>query len=322
MELDNPSFKPAWWLPGPHLQTLWPTLCRRQIKHLQIKHERFELPDGDFVDLAWAGEKGPIVLILHGLEGSIHSSYAQGMLYALTKQKLRGVLMHFRGCSTEPNRLPRSYHAGETNDVNILMHALRKREPHTPFAAIGFSLGGNVLLKWLGETGHYNPLQAAIAISVPFELQKSVNRLKQGFSRLYQWHLLNCLRNRITHQFQHPNSLVDITHLQQLNTLEDFDEHVTAPLHGFINAVDYYNKASSRQYLAKIHVPTLLIQSKDDPLMTEDSMPSTDELSTKISLEITEKGGHVGFITGKYPWHPCYWLEQRALLFLHRCGIL
>ncbi len=310
-------FKPAWWLPGPHLQTIWPALCRRKKTKLDVHRERFWLADGDFVDLDWIGHPtGPIVLILHGLEGSIKSPYAKGMLEAVAAQGWRGVLMHFRGCSGVPNRLARGYHSGETGDVNEVIQALRSREPSTFLAAIGFSLGGNVLLKWLGETGLDNPLAAAVAISVPFELQKTTDRIRKGFSRVYQWHLLNCLYKRLSYKFQlqpYPHGLPP---LSKYKSIRDFDDNITAPLHGFSNANEYYTLSSSRQYLNKIQVPTLLLQSTDDPFMTKDIIPSPQEISPKIQLEVTQSGGHVGFVSGKFPWRPNYWLEARVPAFL------
>jgi predicted alpha/beta-fold hydrolase len=312
------KFKPAWWLPGPHLQTLWPTLCRRAIKDIPLEHERFELPDGDFLDLSWVGreKEGPIVLILHGLEGSLHSPYAQGMLSAVHQQNWRGLLMHFRGCSGEPNRLARSYHSGETKDLNTLITALHEREPDTLLAAVGFSLGGNVLLKWLGETSKQSMLTVASAVSVPFELHKSANRIQQGFSRLYQRHFLKCLSKRLADKFQNQPSPIELPHFSELKSMWEFDDKVTAPLHGFSGVDDYYTQSSSRQYLRTINVPTLLVQSKDDPFMTPDIIPHQDELSEYIKLEVTETGGHVGFVTGTVPWRAQYWLEQRIPLFL------
>lgn len=313
--MDKKLFKPAWWLPGPHLQTIWPTLCRKRTD-LPLKRERFELPDGDFIDVDWAGEEGPIVIILHGLEGSVHSPYAQGMLAAIVNNKWRGLFMHFRGCSGEPNRLPRSYHSGETRDLATIVHYLSKREPGVPMAAVGFSLGGNVLLKWLGETGENNILNAAIAISVPFELRKVSKRVQQGFSKLYQWHFLNCLRRRLEKKFEQYPVDLELPDLYSLKTLWEFDEKITAPLHGFKSAEEYYFRSSSRQYLNKIQVPTLLVQSKDDPFMTQDVIPTPQELSEQVQLELTPGGGHVGFITGRYPWRTEYWLEQRVPAFL------
>lgn len=315
MKTKNP-FKPAWWLPGPHLQTLWPTLCRKKPKSLYIERERFELPDGDFLDLDWAGEKGPIVVILHGLEGSINSSYAQGMLQAIVDNEWRGLFMHFRGCSGEPNRQVRSYHSGETRDLAAIVQYLIKREPKVPIAAVGFSLGGNVLLKWLGETGEDNPLSAAIAVSTPFELHKAAKRIQSGFSKIYQWHLLSCLRKRLSDKFREQELEYGLTALSNVKTIWDFDEKVTAPLHGFACVEDYYSRSSSRRYLAKIRVPTLLVQAQDDPFMTEDVIPEPEELPEQVLLEVTPAGGHVGFVAGTVPWRSVYWLEERVPEFL------
>jgi uncharacterized protein len=313
-------FKSAWWLPNSHLQTLWPAICRRSI-NLPLERERIELPDGDFIDLDWTGgpASAPLVLILHGLEGSIESHYAKGMLQAIAMQGWRGVFMHFRGCSGEPNRLQRGYHSGETGDINFITKLLLEREPTMHLAVIGYSLGGNVLLKWLGETGARNPLKAAIAISVPFELHKASNRIQQGFSKFYQWYFLKCLRERLSQKFQEKSwPSVDTSAMYKANTMYEFDDKITAPIHGFSGVDEYYSTASSRQYLSAIRVPTLILHAKDDPFMSDDSIPEEHELSSQVELELTETGGHVGFVTGKYPWQPEYWLEQRAPEFLRK----
>lgn len=317
--MSDLSFKPAWWLKGPHCQTIWPLLARRRIKNLFPRRERFELADGDFIDLDWVGgEKGPIVIILHGLEGSIKSGYVQGMLRVISQQGWRGACMHFRSCSGEPNRLSRLYHSGETLDIAEIVNQLWQREPYTPIAAIGFSLGGNVLLKWLGETGSYNPLVAAVAISVPFELAKVAEQISQGFSRIYQRHLLNALCKKTTWKFQHSIAPFDMSSLKRLRTLREFDDFVTAPLHGFSHATDYYTRSSSRQYLKTIDVPTLLLQAKDDPLVGSQSLPLQDDLSAQVMFELSEHGGHVGFISGNVPWRSFYWLEKRVPLFFKK----
>ncbi len=312
------QFKPAWWLPNSHLQTLWPAFCRSQIKNLVLERERLELPDGDFVDLDWLdrNKSAPLVLILHGFEGSIDSHYAKGMLAACSQRGWRGVFMHFRGCSGEPNRLPRGYHSGETQDVDYVVNVLRGREADLQLAAIGYSLGGNILLKWLGETAQNNPLAAAIAISVPFDLHKASKRIQSGFSRIYQWYFLKCLRERLLHKFEQVDSLIDPGFLSEVQTMRDFDDRYTAPLHGFNGVDDYYQTASSRHYLHSIHVPTLILHAKDDPFMTEDVIPQGNEISPFVNLEITEAGGHVGFVSGNYPWRAEYWLEQRVPDFL------
>lgn len=310
-------FKPAWWLNNRHSQTLWPTLCRRDIKNIHLQRERLELPDGDFIDLEWSGNgNGPVVLILPGFEGSINSPYAKGLLLSINQNGWRGVLMNFRGCSGEPNRLSRSYHSGETTDLNTVVNILHQREPNIDLAVIGVSVGGNMLLKWLGETGQKNLITAAVAISVPFELQKTVRRIHQGFSRVYEKHLLRCALKRLSVKFQRIPGPIDVSGLHAIHSMQDFDDKITAPLHGFIDGKDYYLKSSSRQFLSGINVPTLLIQAKDDPFLTIDTLPKKDELPSCVKLEVTEGGGHVGFVTGKFPWQAEYWLEQRIPLFL------
>lgn len=317
---DSITFKPAWWLRNRHLQTIWPTLCRRPVKNIQLTRERFELPDGDFVDLDWVGQDrhSPIVVILHGFEGSIDSAYAKGMLRAVTNEGWRGLFMHFRGCSGEPNRLPKSYHSGETSDVDTVINTIRKREPNTPIAAVGFSLGGNILLKWLGETNSNNPLKAAIAISVPFELHKAAEKISQGFSRLYELYMLRCVQKRLEYKFQQLPPPITLPPFSKLKTIREFDDKVTAPLHGFSGVQEYYNYSSSRQYLNKIQVPTLLVQAKDDPFMTEAVIPDQNELSEHVKLEVTDTGGHVGFVSGKFPWSAEYWLEVRVPMYLRQ----
>lgn len=309
-------FKPAWWCRNPHLQTLWATLVHRRPR-LHLRRERLELPDGDFVDLDWTtgNAHGPIVVLLHGLEGSSNSKYALGMLRALEARGWRALVMHFRGCSGEPNRLTRRYHSGETGDVAYLIETLARREPQTPLAVIGYSLGGNVLLKWLGETGRA-PIRVAVAVSVPFLLADCAARMERGFSRVYQWALVRRLKRSVESERRRVPLQLRMTNLSALRTFRDFDEHVTAPLHGFADADDYYTRSSSRQYLLRIAVPTLIVHCRDDPFMTEAAIPAANELSPAIDFELHERGGHVGFVAGAWPWRARYWLEQRIPDFL------
>ncbi len=316
---ERDEFKPAWWLRNSHLQTLWPAIFRSDVKHLALQRERIELPDGDFIDLDWVNRShigAPLVIILHGLEGSIESHYSKGMLAQIASRGWRGLFMHFRGCSGEPNRLVRGYHSGDTEDVSYVIDLLCKREPSIEIAAIGYSLGGNVLLKWLGETGNANPLTAAIAISVPFELHKAAARIKHGFSKFYQWYFLMCICDRLEQKFKQVSAPFDSSIFREVKSMDEFDDKVTAPIHGFKDAYEYYQHSSSRQYLKTIEVPTLILHAKDDPFMSEDVIPQTNELSSNVILEVSEGGGHVGFVSGKYPWRAEYWLEKRVPNFL------
>jgi uncharacterized protein len=313
------DFKPAWWLPNPHLQTIWPYVFKRNIR-VGTQCERFELPDGDFVDLVWVGntenKNRPIVIVLHGLTGSIESPYAPGILHAIAEKGWRGLFMHFRGCSGIPNRLPRYYHAGDTSDVELVVSTIHRRYPHAPLVAIGYSLGGNVLLKWLGETQNNNPLAAAIAVSVPFELHIAAQRVNQGFSQIYKRAFLRDLRKLLIEKSKVTTLPFEEKLLFEVNDFVKFDSLITAPLHGFKDAHDYYTQASCRPYLKYIQKPTLIIHSKDDPLLSKEINFSERELSSCITLELSEKGGHVGFIKGYVPFHPVYWLEEKIPSFL------
>ena len=309
------DFTPAWWLPGPHLQTIWPALARRT-PSAPITRERFELPDGDFVDLDRVGESGPIVVILHGLQGSSRSSYARGLLGAFHRRGWRGVVMHFRGCSGEPNRLPRTYHSGETGDFGHVVRSLRERHPSVPLAAVGFSLGGNVLLKWLAERGGAAEVAAAVAVSVPFRLDRAADRLERGFSRMYKRHLIADLRRAVLRKFRHRPGPLDLEAVRREGSFRGFDNRVTAPLHGFRDAGHYYDVASCRRYLRDVARPTLIVHALDDPFMTPDVVPSREELSPCIRLELSAGGGHTGFVEGGAPWSARYWLDDRIPRFL------
>ncbi len=310
------NFRPAWWLPGSHLQTIWGARIRPH-SQLPLLWERLELPDGDFVDLAWSGNgKGPIVVVLHGLEGSFRSRYAAGILRAIAQRGWRGVLMHFRGCSGEPNRLTRQYHSGDTGDFQFLLSALRQREPNTPIAAVGYSLGGNILLKWLGEKNQHSEIIAATAVSVPFDLTRAAWQLEQGHSQFYQWILLKGLQRSVQRKFRYRKCPFDLKKLKKVRTFKQFDDLVTAPLHGFIDANDYWRRSSCRPFLSRIQTPTLILHSEDDPFLPVDAIPLDSDLSPSVQLEISTHGGHVGFIGGHWPWKPQYWLEQRIPEFL------
>lgn len=285
---------------------------------LTLRRERLELPDGDFIDLDWYGEEcqGQIVIVMHGLEGSIDSHYAKGLMRALHQSGFRPVFMHFRGCSEEHNRLDITYHFGFTTDFNFLVKTLRDREPETLLSAVGISLGGNVLLKWLGETTQRNTLHSAVAVGVPFLLKEVSNKISRGFSRIYQASFVKSMKRKILSKYHEKQSPVDTQAIPNLKTIWQFDEYVTAPLFGFKGADDYYQQSSSRQYLKNIQSPTLIIHAKNDPFMTPEVIPDLSELSPYITFELSQSGGHVGFISGWIPGRAEYWLEQRIPEFI------
>ena len=313
------EFRPPWWLRSSHLQTLWSALFQKS-HVLDYVPETVELSDGDFIDLCWSrNDSGKVVLILHGLEGSIESRNINGIFHTLEQAGYRPVLMHFRGCSGRPNRLPRAYHSGDTGDIADIVEHINRKTSAYPYAAVGVSLGGNALLKWLGETGVTNPLHKAVAISVPFRLNDAAVRLDRGFSRLYRNHLLTCLRDTYRRKFSVLESPLDVD-VKSLRTFRDYDDRVTAPLHGFDGVDDYYSRCSSRQFLKAIRIPTRIIHAKDDPFMFPETVPAAGELSNTIDFRLTEYGGHAGFISaggavgsGKALWS---WSESMIIEYL------
>lgn len=325
--LIQSTFKPAWWLKNSHLQTLYPALLRKP-ENPVLKRERLLTPDDDFIDIDFCGEGNqPLVILLHGLTGSSQSVYIKGLQQALWQQGLRSAALNFRGCSGEYNNSSRCYHSGETGDIDFLYRTLRAREPDTQMAAVGFSLGGNVLLKWLGEQGSEVRMFAAVAVSVPLVLSACASKLDSGFSKLYRASLLRELKEYVHLKQQHLASLGkseeaeilrQIGDLDSIHSFWQYDDRVIAKLYDFANVEDYYQRSSSRQFLKEITVPTLLIQAQDDPFMTPEVIPELSELSASVSLEISAAGGHVGFIFGNNPLQPEYWLEQRIPEFLQQ----
>lgn len=307
------AFRPAWWARGPHMQTLWPSLFRRR-PALPLTHERLELDDGDFLDLAIGGGDGPTVLVVHGLEGDLQSHYAGNLLKALNVAGFRPAFMYLRGRSGEPNRLPRSYHSGASDDLAAALAYLANGPQGSALAAVGFSLGGNMLLKYLGERSH--PLvETAVAVSVPFVLRDAMLRLGIGASRIYQRHLIDRLKANYRAKFQRIPSPLDVD-LDRIRDFFEYDDRITAPLNGFAGAEDYYARCSCRPFLPRIATPTLILHAADDPFMFPYTVPREDELGPGVTLELARHGGHVGFVAGTLPWRPAYWLESRVVDFL------
>jgi predicted alpha/beta-fold hydrolase len=316
-EVQKSAFRPAWWLPGPHLQTLWPSLTRPRPRPT-LQRERLELADGDFIDLAISGGEGPTVVVIHGLEGGLDSHYAGSTLAAIEAAGFRPVFMYLRGCSGEPNRLPRAYHSGASDDLAAVLAHLARGPDGPPLAAVGFSLGGNLLLKHLGEASDPMVL-GAVAISVPFVLRDAMLRLNLGLSRLYREHLMERLRAAYRRKRATMPELADLD-LAAMRDFFDFDDQVTAPLNGFAGADDYYARCSCRPFLRQISTRTLILHALDDPFMFRHTVPRQDELGPGVILELSKHGGHVGFVGGSLPWRPDYWLERRVVKFLRSLG--
>jgi predicted alpha/beta-fold hydrolase len=313
-KIISSDFTPPWWATNRHIQTIYPRFMQRRMP-LTYQLERISLPDNDFVHLAWGPKpsavKG-IVVMFHGLEGSIHSHYANDAMASLSDNGWQLVLMHFRGCSGEMNLTPRAYHSGETSDPIFILNLLQQRYPNIPKVAIGYSLGANMLLKLLGENPQQDWLKAAIAVSAPLKLKECAQTMNQGFARVYQNYLLASMKKTLLAKMQcmDYSNYLSLT-AAQVNAIKDFatfDNLVTAPLHGFVNGDDYYQQCSAYGYLKKIRCPTLILHARDDPFMNPNIVPKATDLSPSITLEISEKGGHVGFMQGR----SSVWLHARV----------
>jgi uncharacterized protein len=320
------TYTPAWWVPGAHLQTLWGKLVRRA-PEVATRTERWATPDGDELELQrldpphGAAATTPRLLMLHGLEGTIHSNYLRG---TLAEARLRGWaadVLIFRTCNGEMNRAARLYHSGETTDLDFAVRRLVREHPGQPLVMAGFSLGGNVVLKWLGEQGSDAPrqLRAAAAISVPYDLERGARNIEHGLSHIYGRHFLKTLRAKARAKLHtHPN-LFDPVALERARTLFAFDDAVTAPVHGFQDAHDYYAQSSSLQFLPSIRRPTLLLSAFDDPFLPSevlDAVSIVAQYNPFLTVEFHHRGGHVGFVSGRNPLRPRYYAESRVLEFL------
>jgi len=313
IKIKKSAFIPLFYLSNRHLQTILANIIHPPFP--AVTKQRLELEDGDFIDLLWSETREPkTLLILHGLEGSIYSAYAKRILNYCNQAKVAAVFMHFRGCSGESNRQLRGYHSGETSDLRQVIEYL-KSQGISDIALLGYSLGGNATLKYMGEAKTDAAIRCATAVSVPLRLDICADTMNKGFAKIYQRTLLNRLIKKMhlkrhlmnghNSQFPDPAKMQNFRH---------FDDAFTAPIHGFDSAQDYYQKCSARQFLCDIDKPTLIIQSRDDPFMNADALPEENELSDSVTLELSARGGHVGFIGGKL-W-PEAWLEKRIHRFL------
>ncbi len=316
------SFKAMKGFSNPHLQTLLPTFLNRNVK-ARFVHQTFELDDGDFLDLAWKQLPGldarPIIIIFHGLEGSVHSPYAFRMMEALDKNGFNSVVMHFRGCFGVQNRLARAYHSGETGDAKAFIASLLHTYPERALGAVGYSLGGNMLMKLQGELAERSPLFAAVSVSAPLRLEKTADHINRGASRFYQKILMDALKNRLLEKFEtHDYERIIGLRKEDIPVLKSFweyDDLFTGPIHGFKDAEEYYDRSSAQPYLQYIIKPALIIHAEDDPFMPVSVLPDTAMLPSNILVEVSEHGGHVGFVGGTI-LKPHYWLEERIVGFM------
>lgn len=329
IESASDSFTPAWWLRSAHLQTVWGRLARP--RHLvTYRREVLPTPDGDelIVDHSDGPAGSPVVVAVHGLEGSSYSVYVQGILALARRRGWRGAAMNFRSCARDPenlsrmlsNRRPRLYHSGETGDLDFLLRTLSKREPSAPLLAVGASLGGNVLLKWLGENPGQRLVRAAVALSVPFDLGSGARALERGLGPLYTETFLRTLRPKaleVARRFPEAAARIDAGRVRRSRTFWEFDDAANAPLHGFDGADDYYRRASSLPLLGTVATPVLCVSAEDDPFLPSECLDRARAgASSMVEFVRTRKGGHIGFVAGDLPGRPTYWAEETAIRFL------
>jgi predicted alpha/beta-fold hydrolase len=310
------SYEAPWWLPGGHLQTIAAALA--PAPRVAWSRERWETPDGDFIDLDWAGpaakagshdRSGPVLALFHGLEGSSASPYARAIAAQALALGWRCVVPHFRGCSGELNRLPRAYHSGDSEEIRWILEALSG--PAGTLYGCGISLGGNALLKYLGEQGEGAAVRKAIAISAPLDLAAAGRALDAGLSReIYTRIFLKTLKKKTFEKIKQQKISVDSLRLRRARTFWEFDDTVTAPLHGFLGADDYWARSSSGPWLGRIRVPTLVLNARNDPFMPATALDAIRDLPANVMLEFPRSGGHAGF-PGRNRW-----LARRVLDFL------
>jgi uncharacterized protein len=302
-----------WWLPGGHLQTIYAAL--RPPPRLRLARERWDTPDGDFIDVDFAGDAAAArrLVLFHGLEGSADSHYARAIAAHFAARGWRVAIAHFRGCSGEPNRTPRAYHSGDTAEIDWVLRRLG-----APLCAAGISLGGNALLKWLGERAEQAAavVRRAAAISAPIDLAAAGHALDRGLNRLlYTRHFLATLRPKSLAKLQMFPGLYDAATVRAARTFREFDNLVTAPLHGFRDVDHYWSAASSGPWLERIRVPTLLLNARNDPFLPEQALlAASRKAAPSVVLEFPRTGGHAGFLSGPFPGRS--WLPQRLLEFL------
>jgi predicted alpha/beta-fold hydrolase len=317
----NFSYRAPWWLPGGHLQTLYGQL----ISHPKAdwKRERWDTPDGDFIDVDRLPGRAdaPLVALFHGLEGGSISPYAGALAYELARRGWRGAVPHFRGCSGEPNRLARAYHSGDTEEIGWILDRFRSESLGAPLFAMGVSLGGNALLKWLGENARAKDvLTAAAAVSAPVDLMAAGDALGRGFNLVYTRVFLSTMKKKGELKLERFPGLFDGKAMRRARTLRDFDEVFTAPLHGFRGTDDYWTRASAKPVLNRIEVPTLLLNARNDPFLPETALPRPEEVSPFVRCEFPEQGGHASFVSAPFPGN-LGWLPRRVTAFFEEAMV-
>lgn len=313
---DTTNYQPTFPFRNKHWSTIYPSVFRK-LPEVVYERERIELPDGDFIDVDWSRKEGRhLVVVLHGLEGSADRPYVRGIIRVMNRAGWDGVGLNFRGCSGTPNRLPRGYHSGETGDIKFLVEKIMAEANYETINLVGFSLGGNVTMKFLGELGNQlpAPIKRAVGISVPLDLYGSCLEIQQFHNRIYLHSFLKNLKIKTRLKEDVLRSHIDLEKVYQAKDFFQFDGAATAPLHGFGSAAEYYKKSSSLNYLPKIKIPVMLINALNDTFLSETSYPiELAKKSKNIHLVTPKYGGHVGFVT-RHPEN-IYWTEEMVRNF-------
>lgn len=307
------------WLTNGHLQTIVPAKLLK-IPKVSFRRERWNCPDDDFIDLDFidAPAAMPLVVLFHGLEGSSESHYARALMSAVRQRGWAGVVVHFRGCSGEPNRGPRFYHSGDSAEIDWVLRGLHQQNPQRRLFVCGVSLGGNAMLRWLGESQHQADfVQAACSISAPLDLAQGGAALGSGFNMVYTSVFLKTLKPKCLHKLTQYPGLFNRERMLAARDLYEFDNIVTAPLHGYKNTEDYWHRASAKHILGDITLPTLVLNAKNDPFLPGRYLPT--EAAPSVTLEYPQHGGHVGFAAAEWPANNM-WLPRRVLHFFDQCG--
>ncbi|HEY1232282.1 MAG TPA: hydrolase [Candidatus Binatia bacterium] len=315
---EHNDYQAPWWLPGGHLQTIY-ARCLARSYVVSYRRERWETPDHDFIDLDWVDHPngGRLIVLFHGLEGYSQSHYARSLMAKATESGWHGVVPHFRGCSGEANRLLRSYHSGDSNEIDWILRRIKTENPHSEIYPVGISLGGNMLLKWLGEQGERASriIERAVAVSAPLDLSAAAGELDSGIKKvIYTSYFLRTMRPRALAKIVAHDLGIDAGAIRASATFRQFDDSFTAPVHGFKNAADYWTRCSSKSWLSKIAVPTLVLNAQNDPFLPASALPAENEVSASVTLEFPRTGGHVGFVNGRFPGR-LDWLPRRILGF-------
>ncbi len=318
--MPGTAYRAPWWLPGGHAQTIYARLFAR-CGVPAFRRSEWMTPDDDIIAVDWIDGRAdaPLVVMFHGLEGGSASHYARALMSDVAALGWRGVMPHFRGCGGLPNRQPRAYHSGDTQEIDWVLRRLHEGADGRPLFVTGVSLGGNALLKWLGEEedGACRIVRAAAAISAPVDLRVGGMALERGFSRIYGHYFLNTMRPKAMSMLARFPGLFAAESVRRARTLRDFDDAVTAPMFGYVDADDYWRHASAKPLLRSIRVPTLLISARNDPFQPGNSLPRPEDLSPAIEALLTEEGGHVGYVDGAFPGH-VHWLPARIIDFFRR----